>query len=176
MGVCFHCGEFTTKAIEHKNKLFCCYGCKTVFDIIDENDLSYYYELDLNPGTTPTLFEGKFDFLRNKSIANKLLEFNEQSVQIVSFNIPSIHCSSCIWVLENLNRLNKKIIFSQVNFPKKTVRITFSSDEIELHEVVFLLCKIGYEPNISLDDTAEKDIEIDRSLIYKLGVAGFAFG
>ena len=176
MGVCFHCGEFTTKAIEHKNKLFCCYGCKTVFDIIDENDLSYYYELDLNPGTTPTLFEGKFDFLRNKSIANKLLEFNEQSVQIVSFNIPSIHCSSCIWVLENLNRLNKKIIFSQVNFPKKTVRITFSSDEIELHEVVLLLCKIGYEPNISLDDTAEKDIEIDRSLIYKLGVAGFAFG
>ena len=176
MGVCFHCGEFTTKAITHQNKLFCCHGCKTVFDIINENDMSYYYELDQTPGSIPTRFEVKFDFLENEAIANKLLEFNELDVQIVSFNIPNIHCSSCIWILENLNKLNPAIHNSQVNFPKKTVRITFSSDKIGLHKVVLLLCKIGYEPYISLEDTTEKKTEIDRSLIYKIGVAGFAFG
>ena len=40
---------------------------------------------------------------------------------------------------------------SQVNFPEKTVRITFS-EKLSLKELVHLLAKIGYEPNISLED------------------------
>jgi len=162
--------------VTHQDKYFCCYGCKTVFDILNENDLSYYYEIEQSPGTTPSRFEGKFDFLENKTIASKLLEFDEQDTQVVSFTIPSIHCSSCIWVLENLNKLNTSVKTSQVNFPKKSVRITFSSEFFTLHQLVPLLCKIGYEPYISLDDANKKKLTIDRSLIYKLGVAGFAFG
>src|SRR5690606_27826842 len=36
--------------------------------------------------------------------------------------------------------------------------------------------RIGYEPYISLDDSDKKEKNINRSLIYKLGIAGFAFG
>ncbi|MGK0250650.1 MAG: Cu+-exporting ATPase, partial [Gammaproteobacteria bacterium] len=177
MDVCFHCGDdCITTIIEHQDKHFCCHGCKTVFDILSKNDLSYYYELEQAPGTQPSRFEGKFDFLENQIIAHKLLEFDEQGSQVVSFVIPSIHCSSCIWVLENLHKLNPNVKTAQVNFPKKSVRITFSSDTISLHELVLLLCKIGYGPYISLDDATKKSSHIDRTLIYKLGVAGFAFG
>ena len=177
MDVCFHCGDdCTTTNIEHLDKHFCCHGCKTVFDILNENDLSYYYELEQTPGTTPSRFDGKFDFLKNETIAQKLLEFDEQGIQVVSFVIPTIHCSSCIWVLENLNKLDPHIKTAQVDFPKKSVRITYSSDNYNLHQLVLLLCKIGYEPYISLEDATKKTSNIDRSLIYKLGVAGFAFG
>lgn len=177
MDVCFHCGDdCTTTIIKHQDKLFCCHGCKTVFDILNENDLSYYYELEQAPGITPSRFEGKFDFLENEAIASKLLEFDEQGTQLVSFVIPSIHCSSCIWILENLHKLNPAVKSAQVNFPQKTVRITFSSEEITLYKLVLLLCKIGYEPHISLEDATKKTSTKDRSLIYKLGVAGFAFG
>lgn len=177
MDVCFHCGDDCVSTnIEYQDKHFCCHGCKTVFDILNDNDLSYYYELEQTPGTTPSRFEGKFDFLENEKIASKLLEFDEQGTQVVSFIIPSIHCSSCIWVLENLNKINPNIKTTQVNFPKKTVRITYSSDDYSLHQLVLLLAKIGYEPYISLDDATKKSSTIDRSLIYKLGVAGFAFG
>jgi len=177
MEVCFHCGDScNSDVILHQEKHFCCHGCKTVFDILNENDLSFYYDLENHPGATPSRFEGKYDFLENQTIANKLLEFNEQDVQVVSLVIPSIHCSSCIWVLENLNKLSAAVKVAQVNFPKKTVRITFCANEISLHQLVILLCKIGYEPYISLDDATKKQTNIDRSLIYKLGVAGFAFG
>lgn len=177
MDVCFHCGDdCVTTNIEHQDKYFCCHGCKTVYDILNENDLSFYYELEQSPGTTPSRIEGKFDFLENEAIASKLLEFDEQGTQVVSLVIPSIHCSSCIWVLENLNKLSPEVKTSQVNFPKKTVRITFSSETTSLHQLVLLLSKIGYEPYISLDDATKKTSNIDRSLIYKLGVAGFAFG
>lgn len=177
MQVCFHCGDdCTTTIITHQDKHFCCHGCKTVFDILNDNNLSYYYDLEHHPGTTPSRFKGKFDFLENESISRKLLEFDEQGTQVVSFIIPSIHCSSCIWILENLNKLNTSVKTAQVNFPKKSVRITFSSETLTLHKLVLQLCEIGYEPYISLDDATKKKSNLDRSLIYKLGVAGFAFG
>ena len=177
MDVCFHCGDkCTTTTIKHQDHSFCCYGCKTVFDILNENDLSYYYELETSPGSIPSKFDGKFDYLKNEKIAQKLLEFDELSTKIVSFVIPSIHCSSCIWILENLNKLDPDIKTTHVNFPKKELRISFSSEKLTLHQLVLLLCKIGYEPYISLNDSDDKTPVINRSLIYKLGVAGFAFG
>ncbi|WP_299210531.1 heavy metal translocating P-type ATPase metal-binding domain-containing protein [uncultured Dokdonia sp.] len=177
MESCFHCGDFcNTTIISHNDKSFCCQGCKTVFDILNENDLSYYYDLEHTPGTTPNRIEGKFDFLENEQIVSKLLEFDEQGTQIVTLLIPSIHCSSCIWVLENLNKISTGVKTAQVNFAKKTVTITFSPECIPLKELVVLLSRIGYEPYISLDDASEKKSYIDRSLLYKLGVAGFAFG
>ncbi|MDT0293604.1 heavy metal translocating P-type ATPase [Mesonia ostreae] len=174
---CFHCGdECPSTPISYEEKAFCCHGCKTVYQILHDNDLSYYYDLEKSPGTSPLLSSSKYDFLKNEKIEAQLLEFNEQETQVVSLLIPSIHCSSCIWVLENLNKLHPAIKTAQVNFPKKTVRITYSSQEYSLYDLVILLAKIGYEPYISLDDATKKNSSIDRSLIYKLGVAGFAFG
>ena len=174
---CFHCGDACLDVeIKHEEKSFCCHGCKTVFDILHDNHLSYYYDLENTPGISPKEIAGKYDFLDNGAIVEKLLEFNDGNTQIVSFLIPSIHCSSCIWILENLNKLNPSIKSSQVNFPEKTVRITFSTEENSLKNLVILLSRIGYEPYISLDDSEKKEKYINRSLIYKLGIAGFAFG
>jgi len=174
---CYHCGDScndTIIKVEEKN--FCCNGCKTVFEIFSENDLTCYYDFQENPGAIPTEIQGKYDFLDNKAILDKLLDFNDDATQIVTLYIPHIHCSSCIWVLENLHKLNSKITTSQVDFPKKTVRITYNSTTISLKEIVLLLSSIGYEPYISLEDYEAGKKKVDRSLIYKLGVAGFAFG
>ncbi|CAZ96416.1 heavy metal translocating P-type ATPase [Zobellia galactanivorans] len=174
---CFHCGDDCGNnpiALDDKN--FCCHGCKTVYEILSGHDLDYYYDLQSAAGASPKSIDGRYDFLDSTPIAEKLIEFNDGDLQIINLYIPHIHCSSCIWVLENLNKLNPYIKGAQVNFPKKTVRITYSSSDISLKEVVVLLARIGYEPYISLDDFDKKKKSADRSLIYKLGVAGFAFG
>ncbi|AFU69478.1 copper-translocating P-type ATPase ZntA-like protein [Psychroflexus torquis ATCC 700755] len=177
METCYHCGDACPDpAIVHQEKYFCCNGCKTVFDILNENDLTYYYDLQATPGKTPLDFEDRFDYLDNQNIIDQLLEFDEQETQVVSFVIPNIHCSSCIWVLENLDKLHPAVKSGLVNFPQKSICISYDSSEISLKELVLLLCRIGYEPNISLEDFNKKEKNIDRSLIYKLGVAGFAFG
>ena len=174
---CYHCGDACGKnPIVYDEKLFCCHGCKTVFDIFSSNDLSYYYDLQSAAGATPKAIEGKYDFLDNAAIVEKLTEFQDGKVAVVNLYIPHIHCSSCIWILENLNKLNPNITGSQVDFPKKTIRVTFLQDAFCLRELVMLLARIGYEPYISLDDFEGKKNATDRSLIYKLGVAGFAFG
>jgi len=174
---CYHCGDDCgSRPIEFDQKEFCCNGCKTVYEIFSSNDLSYYYDLQSAAGATPNEINGKYDFLATETIVERLTEFNDGNLQIVNLYIPHIHCSSCIWVLENLNKLNASVSNSQVDFPKKTVRITYNSSKVSLKELAILLSRIGYEPYISLDDYDNKKKGIDRSLIYKLGVAGFAFG
>lgn len=174
---CFHCGlNSESSSIIYDNKSFCCNGCKTVYEIFSVNDLTCYYDLQQAPGTTPKEIEGKYDFLENDKIVEKLLEFNNNKTQIITLYIPHIHCSSCIWILENLNKLQPSISSSIVNFGKKTIRVTYNSETFSLKKLVTLLSSIGYEPYISLEDFSTKKTKIDRSLIYKLGIAGFAFG
>ena len=108
---CFHCGLDIIKVEEivFDEKNFCCNGCKTVYEIFSLNDMACYYDFEKSPGATPQDINGKYDFLDNESIISKLLEFQEDTTAIVSLNIPHIHCSSCIWILENLQRLQKGI-------------------------------------------------------------------
>ncbi|WP_291967742.1 heavy metal translocating P-type ATPase [Maribacter sp.] len=174
---CFHCGDPCDKQlITFDQKSFCCSGCKTVYEIFSTNDLDHYYELQEAAGSTPKAIEGKYDFLDNEEIVSKLTEFNDDNIEIINLYIPTIHCSSCIWILENLNKLNRHVTNSQVDFPKKTIRVTYKNQSFSLKDLVLLLAKIGYEPYISLEDFEGKKKTADRSLIYKLGVAGFAFG
>jgi P-type Cu+ transporter len=175
---CFHCGLETTpkEVLFFDDKEFCCRGCKTVYEIFSSNGLSSYYDLEGSPGAIPLSDNRKYDFLDNQKIVDGLLEFDENGTQIVSLSVPHIHCSSCIWILENLRKLKPEIVSSQVNFHKKSVRINYNSENFSLKEVVLLLAAIGYEPYISLDDYGNTKIQNDRSPTYKLGVAFFCFG
>jgi len=175
---CFHCGiEFNkNEEIVYDDKKFCCNGCKTVYEIFSQHDLTCYYDFQSAPGATPQDIQGKYDYLDNEEIVTKLLDFEENGTHIVSLYIPHIHCSSCIWILENLQKLQPGISTSQVNFPEKKVRVTYSPALTSLKEIVYLLSAIGYEPYISLENFDEGKKQVDRSLIYKIGVAFFCFG
>lgn len=175
---CFHCGLGIPKRDEiiFDEKSFCCNGCKTVYEIFSLNGLTDYYKFENSPGATPQNINGKYDFLDNEGIVKRLLEFEETGTAIVSLYIPHIHCSSCIWILENLNRLNPEIRNSQVNFHEKKVRIIYNPNNVSLKQIVELLSHIGYEPYISLDNYEATKKKVDRGLIYRLGVAFFCFG
>jgi len=174
---CYHCGADCDKnPIVFDEKIFCCNGCKTVFEILNSNELNCYYDLEASPGTIPNEIQGKYNYLDTKEIIEKLLEFNDGETSVVEFYIPSVHCSSCIWVLENLNKLNSAVITSIVNFPLKTIRITFKNSKATLKELVELLTSIAYEPYISLEDADSKKNKLDKTIIYQVTIAAFAFG
>lgn len=175
---CKHCG--TPCEENHpvsKENHFCCDGCQLVYELLDENGLCSYYDLDQNPGIRikHVARKDKYAFLDLADIESQLLDFKEGSRAKINFYIPSIHCSSCIWLLEKLYRLKDGVISSQVNFVKKELSVLYRSDEISLRELVELLDSIGYAPEINLAGSADKK-KVDRGIIYKLGVAGFVFG
>lgn len=176
---CYHCGTacFTTN-ICIEDKVFCCDGCKTVFEIINAHDLCNYYELQHHPGLhhLKTIRRDKYAFLDNEDIARKLYRFTDGDLTIVTFYIPGVHCSSCMWLLEHLRRFNDGISESRLNFSTKEVTIHFSQKKISVRQIADLLTTIGYEPYISLEDTDKtRKPAVDRSRLYRMGIAGFCF-
>lgn len=177
---CIHCGEDCGKnPVIWEGKPFCCEGCKTVYQILNENKLGTYYSMYETPGIKVDLqdFGGKYSYLDKDEIKEKLIYFTEGEYSRTKLYIPDIHCSSCIWLLENLYLLNPSITQSMVNFVKKEVDITFKNTEISLRQIVELLASIHYIPMINLQSiTGEKNKSENKKIIYKLGIAGFVFG
>ncbi|ACU06623.1 Type cbb3 cytochrome oxidase biogenesis protein CcoI; Copper-translocating P-type ATPase [Flavobacteriaceae bacterium 3519-10] len=175
---CFHCGQNIIKErIPFDDKVFCCAGCKSVFEILNANDLGTFYELNKRSGIRPDGAQNsQFDYLDTPEIFDKVTDFSEGTTTLVNFKIPVIHCSSCIWLLESLHTLNSNIHYSQVNFTRKTVQISFNSEELKLSELAKFLTNLGYKPVITLESAERKEETYDRSLLLKLAVAGFAFG
>jgi len=178
---CVHCGEDCGRnPIMWNDMPFCCNGCKTVYQLINQNKLYKYYNLDDSPGIKIETqdFDNKYAYLDKEDIKEKLYEFKEGNMVKVTFYVPTIHCASCVWLLENLHTLNKGISFSMVNFVKKEVSVTFNEKEISLRQVVELMSSIHYIPKITLDKKSEHDErkEEGKKLLKKIGVAGFAFG
>ena len=176
---CYHCGEeCSNNSIRIDEKFFCCNGCKTVYEIFEQNNLCNYYKLENSPGLSPNLNFGKrFDYLDDPLTFQKLLDYQDEKISNVTFDIPQMHCSSCIWLLENLYKLNKSIKNSRVNFLKKKLSIQFNHNEISLKQLVQLLASIGYEPQILLESVDQKEEKhLNKKLFYKIGIAGFCFG
>ncbi len=178
--VCAHCSlTCSDDSIAIGDKVFCCNGCKKVYELLHSNEMCTYYSLDDQAGVTPSPDDSgiKYGFLDNSEIQQQLYEFFDGSIAKVTFTIPSMHCASCIWLLEQLSRFNTGITQSRVNFVRREVTVTFHYLEVSLREVVELLALVGYEPRIRLEDVKRENRSDDRRKLYlQIGVAGFAFG
>jgi P-type Cu+ transporter len=176
---CYHCGTTANQSrIELDGKLFCCTGCKAVYQILVQSELCRYYDFERSPGLTPSLRPApRFEFLDDPVVLQQLLDYSEGSTCVLTLHVPQMHCSSCIWLLEHLYRLDGGIEFSRVDFLKKTLFLRFTNAKTSLRRIVALLASLGYEPELSLGNTTKvKSPSTHRMLYLKLGVAAFCFG
>ncbi|WP_114940690.1 heavy metal translocating P-type ATPase [Mucilaginibacter endophyticus] len=175
---CYHCGDdCLTEAYTLDDKHFCCHGCKSVYQLLSESQLCNYYTYNDHPGATRARTDRRFDYLSEPAIVSQLIDYTDDQVTMVTFYIPHIHCSSCLWLLEKLHKINPAIHYCRVDFLKKQLNIRFDHYRISLQQLVELLYDIGYEPLISLQDVIkEQSAATKDQLVQKIAVAGFCFG
>lgn len=173
--ICYHCGDDVIgKGISYDDKSFCCNGCKSVYELLSENQLDNFYSLEQNSGVKPSQINAhKYSFLDVPEIKTKYIDFENDKMLQITLSLPSIHCSSCIYLLENLKRIDKNVIDCEVNFTKRQAVIRILPT-FKLSELAVLLDQIGYAPNFSSQKEVIK--KKNKTYLYKLGVAGFAFG
>jgi Cu+-exporting ATPase len=174
---CAHCGE-PCLPNEKQTPVFCCEGCQTVYQLLEKNNLcAYYSSADLALISLKNKENLHFEYLDDDELQHQILFFRSPNVSRVRFDLPTIHCAACIWLLENLPRLNEGILSSTVHFIEKEIHISFKESDISLRQLAELLDKIGYPPLIRLDKAQKKQsTRLSNDLIYQIGVAGFAFG
>ena len=177
---CCHCGEpCQADSFSLDDKLFCCFGCQTVFNLLHENGLQQFYDLNSRPGVRirSECAVAKWVFLDDPAVAEKLMDFAGQTRAKVTLHLPAIHCVACVWLLENLFKLHPGVGHSQVNFSRREAAITFAPDKIKFSELVALLASIGYEPQLAFGETGKAAPSPWRKKAWlQIGLAGFAFG
>jgi Cu+-exporting ATPase len=163
-----------------EDKYFCCEGCQMVYQILNTHDLCQFYTLDDRAGLSQKVRRDarSYAWLDDQEVRQRLIQFSDGHTTRVTFYLPAMHCASCIWLLEHLYKLDTGVVHSKVNFLKKEVTIHFEEAKTNLRSLAALLASIGYPPEINLGDLNDesKSKAVDRSLYYKIGIAGFAFG
>lgn len=162
----------------HDGHDFCCHGCEVVYDLLNESGLCDYYTMGERPGVKQgsTLDEPRTELFELADVRARLVEFDEGGIVRVRFHIPQMHCSSCIWLLENLARLEPAILRSRVSFAEKELSVTFRKEKLALSGLVKLLRRIGYGPQLTASTTKNEAGKMPRMVYIRLGVAGFIFG
>jgi Cu+-exporting ATPase len=149
-----------------------------VYELLAASNLCTYYHLDERPGQKVRAVElpGRFDYLDLESVQGQLLAFRSPTLARLTLSIPQMHCASCIWLLENLFKLDPGISASRVNFLRKELTVSYHPETTSLKAVVTLLAAINYEPRITLAELGAQPHHGTRTLYYQLGVAAFGFG
>lgn len=189
---CYHCGTATRRVIQYDCKDFCCDGCKSVYALLSQNGLCQYYELNDTPagnqvlGLDATAAEQshKFAFLDNQDILQRLYIFQSEEECHIRFYLPQVHCSSCVYLLENLHKLILGVNASELQFSKKNLTVSFDPARTNARKIAQFLAGIGYEPYFSLSDlqsngsspAGTKLSGEAKQRLFRLGVAGFCFG
>lgn len=176
---CYHCGEQCNETlIKFDEKSFCCDGCKLVYELLRENNLCTYYNLDDHAGISPKLrnFQGRFAYLDDPQMSSSLIRFADEDHTIIVFQLPQMHCSSCVWLLEHLYRLDPGVHSSRTDFLRKEITIQFRQKETSVRKIVELLTTLGYEPLLNLNSLeSSKTNNPQRQRIYRIAIAGFCF-
>ena len=190
--VCYHCGTSTRRVVRYAEKDFCCDGCKSVYALLEQNDLCRYYDLSDTPAGNQALgLEAsskeqlhKFAFLDNQEILQRLYIFSSENECHFRFYLPQVHCSSCVYLLENLHKLVTGVKASELQFSKKNLTVSFDPTLTSARKIAQFLSGIGYEPYFSLSDIQGSESQPQKGKLtgeskqrlFRLGVAGFCFG
>mgnify|MGYP001627260872 FL=1 len=173
---CAHCGEPVPTSMANAEPLvFCCDGCRAVYGILQENGLCSYYDVSTERPIAPPPI-GSFDYSAfDDPTARSLVVESEvgDHAQLV-FTVPNIHCASCVWLLERLERLDNGILKSRVDLLRKTVRIDANLSRTTVPAVASLLASLGYPPVVTAERGSTQSAAQTRAIYLRLGVAGFA--
>lgn len=97
---CVHCAQ---PLVNDAFAPYCCRGCRAVHGILTKAGLTRYYDLRRGPGLPPADLE-------SRRIDHKWLELIEEDrrqetgVTRIELDIQGIHCTACIWLIEELFR------------------------------------------------------------------------
>ncbi|MBF0266862.1 MAG: heavy metal translocating P-type ATPase, partial [Gammaproteobacteria bacterium] len=183
---CDHCqlplpkNQTISSDINGETKSFCCYGCKTVCEMIYSSGMEGFYQrmsfqkegnatLQPPPEITSDLEIYDLDEIQKDYIST----YDDDKV--IHLLIEGIHCAACVWLIEHrLSQVNG-VVQANVNLSAKKLKLRWNDKLIKLSEILAILGQIGYAGVPFDPEAAEGQIKkSNRKLLLRLGFAGFA--
>jgi heavy metal translocating P-type ATPase len=176
---CTHCGEKivvpSVLKTDEKELMFCCHGCKTVYEILHEKGLAQYYQLRDNAGdglSGPVIISNdKYLYLDNEEFLNKYSKIIGET-RVVKFYLEGIHCVACLWLLEKLPEFVPGVLTSELNMSKSICTVTAKLDT-PFSTVAKQFETLGYKPHPVMESSEVEELakREDRKMLIKIAVA-----
>jgi Cu2+-exporting ATPase/Cu+-exporting ATPase len=182
-GRCLHCGESlnATKIIESNGKLFCCHGCRSVYELLGTLGLDDYYGiresqniLKTTPPADPATGED-YGYLDGESFTD--LYVKKENPNTMNFYVEGIECAACLWLIEKIPDFVPEIESVSLNMSDNTATVNFTPEK-KFSSFPETVKKFGYRAHpLKPDEDASglKRRENRKSLI-RLSVAAVCAG
>jgi Cu+-exporting ATPase len=121
-----------------------------------------------------------YNVLDEPGVQQRFTEYASERTVMLRFEVPGMHCASCVWLLDQLHRFDAGVLRSDVDFMRKTVRVEIDRERTTASAVAKLLSSLGYEPLINTEGN-ELGLDVQRRSVIRgfymrIGIAGFAAG
>lgn len=174
---CDHCSspvekDYILETLEGV-KHFCCTGCRGVYKLLTEHDLTSYYHFKDRAGApnAPVYNSDSFEYLDSKEFQDKYIQ-SKVGMANFSFFIEGIHCAACLWLLEKLPLLVEGVQTARLNMATSVIDVTYKP-EVKLSQIARQIANLGYRPHPLLNDAdaikfAQNE---DRKWLIKIAIA-----
>ncbi|EPE3794386.1 heavy metal translocating P-type ATPase [Campylobacter lari] len=165
---CKHCqlSFRQDQMIEKNGNYFCCKGCESVYEILQENNLEEFYEKLGNQTLTPAIIE------HNIKDYEKYIQKTKEGFSEIFLLIEEIHCAACVWLNEKILIKSEGVIEVDINSITHKARIVFDEKSINLAKIIQSIESIGYKASVYLPTKNEqRATQTKRDFYAKLIVA-----
>ncbi len=184
---CVHCDEQALRPLflpqDSEQKLpFCCRGCLTVYEILNDLKLGSYYEIKQTSApfkrrSPVELTKSSYAFLDDKKFKTDHCYLNHDGHLVMDFYLEGIHCLACLWLIEKLPEILPGVLRSKLDLEKSVVSVVIN-EEGKFSDVARELNRLGYRPH-SLnrnEDLKKLQDHEEKTALMRMGVAGAAAG
>lgn len=167
---CTHCGTpFTPK----EGEAYCCHGCHYVAQLLEDNDLTRFYELK-GSAAVPPVGSKAFREVETATLEAVLREteaHSEKPVVSAKFGVEGISCIGCVWLIEAIFKRQEGAAAARIDARSGMVELAWQRGHFDLPEFARAIQQIGYRLSLYQKDGHAK--RESRQITYRLGLCGF---
>jgi len=171
---CDHCLlQFTERdavyeTINGVKKVFCCHGCRGVYQLINSEGLDDFYRRrrEWTPGPVSAAPVEITAFTPNIRPVGSELE--------TDIILNGIRCASCVWLNERILMRTAGVTFAQVNYATHRARIRWNPGKTGIQMILTRITSIGYTPKPFVATAFDKEQrKAQRDMLLRFGTAAF---
>ncbi|BDG01905.1 heavy metal translocating P-type ATPase [Anaeromyxobacter oryzae] len=171
---CDHCladfpaREAVRAEIAGAPRVFCCAGCRGVFQLVHDEGLAAYYDTrrwsETGPAGAAPLDLAAFEGAVREA----------GGIAEVDVAIDGIRCASCVWLNEKLLARTPGVLAARVNYATHRARVRFDPAAVDLARILDRIRAAGYSPKpwSDTEQLAARRAEA-KDLLVRLGTAAF---
>jgi Cu2+-exporting ATPase len=167
---CLHCG---TPFTPRDDEAYCCHGCHYVAQLLEDRDLTRFYELK-GEATLPPVGSKAFRDVETgplEEVLQRTETASDQPVVMAKFGVEGISCIGCVWLIEAIFKRQDGAAAARIDARSGAVELAWQRGHFDLAAFACAVQQIGYRLTLYREDSTTR--RESKQITHRLGLCGF---